>query len=312
MRILNKFITKLQFLALSLDRRIATLDTEKKDNDAGFLKWRNWENVASKWDVYTSPFRPSEGDINNYERILKKLYKKEKILILGSTPELRDICVKTNARVIVADFSSSMIKEMRRFSENSSAWREKWVIGDWLSLNNFFENNYFDVILGDLVLRNIEKEKQEKFLYIVSKLLTNKGFFITRIHFINEDLLKSDANFIIKDAFDKYLFWGQRLLEDLITSRLFDKNTNFDTKEINKNSFFADVNDYLRKSARNEEEKFILKNILKKWGGKMTWTQRTSKEIDDLLANYFTIRDLKIAFDYQDSEFYPVYLLEKR
>lgn len=90
------------------------------------------------------------------------------------------------------------------------------------------------LILGALVLRTIESASEENFLKTISNLLIPSGFFIARIHFINEDILKLDSTSIIKEIFDGWSAQENRLLEDLITSRLFDINTDFNSKKINQ------------------------------------------------------------------------------
>ena len=287
------------------------LDYKTYQNDSQyFLKWKNWESVVSKWDKYASPFKLSGGDVRNYEAILKRTTSKEKVLILGATPEIRDLAAKMNLNVIVADFSLKMLKGMLDSAKYKARYKEKWIIADWLDLDRFLKNNYFDVILGDLVLRNIEPELQSDFLDKISKLMTPEAFFITRIHFVNENLLNFDINNIIAEVFDKNFNLGNNFLEDLIASRLFDRNTDFKQHSINKISFAKNIYDYLKNFKRNKREEIVLNNVLRKWSGEMTWTQRTKKEINDFLEKNFKIVNTETPLDYKDSEFYPIYTLK--
>lgn len=291
---------------------ITDLSGIKKDKKI-FLKQKVWENLAPKWAAYASPFRPSCEDVKNYEEILKRIGRKEKVLILGATPELRDIAAKMNLDVVVADFSLSMVRGMLKFGKYATKYQEKWVIADWLALGKFLKtDNCFDIILGDLILRNIEPTLQGAFLEKISNLLVPGGFFITRIHFINENLLNLNSAILIKKIFDEYPHRIGKFLEDLITSRLFDKNTDFKQHKISKDFFLTDINNFLKNSLRNKKEKSILNNVIRKWGGKDTWTQRTSQEVDALLMENFIIRNLRLASDYKDSEFYPIYVLENK
>ncbi len=312
-RIGDTFVKKLESWKWRLEARLHNSDSKGRDNNS-YLKSKNWENVWRIWDNYASPFRPSAGDIKNYEKILNGIAKKDKILILGSTPELRDIIVLKYpaSSLFLADFSFSMLRQMLRFLRYDFGIEEKWIKADWLSLDEFLKNDYFDVILGDLVLRNIEPELQDKFLSKIKNLLAPGGFFIERTHFINEDLLKSSPGAVIRGTLDDYFGCSDILLEDLIASRLFDKKTDFSVKKINKADFSADTDNYLQKSAKNEKEKLILRNILRKWGGKNVWTQRTNEEIENLFNKHFLIRDLRTASDYSDAKFYPIYTLKKK
>jgi len=273
----------------------------------------NWDGALLRWDRYTSPFRPSLKDIDNYSSVLKCFKKKRKILLLGSTPEIREILAEQDSSIVIADSSFQMISGMLAFSPLINQSKENWIRSDWMSLDSFLKNKCFDIVLGDLFLRNIDLELQDKCLKKISKLLKKGGYLVTRIHFLNEDFVKLSSNKIIESVFKEYRHKRIKteLIEDLITSRLFDKNTDFGNKKINKKAFLNNIEKY-KKSIRSKKEKLVLNNILEKWVGERTWVQRTSKEIDELLLKYFIIHNIKIADDYQDSEFYPIYVLKNK
>jgi len=273
----------------------------------------NWSRVLLQWDRYTSPFRPSPKDVENYSLILKRLKKKKSILLLGSTSEIREILAKQDSLIMIADSSFRMISGMLVFGPLINESKETWVRADWMDLDKFLKNNYFDVIAGDLFLRNIDFELQDKCLRKISKLLKKDGYLVTRIHLLNEELINLSSTEIIKSVFKEYRYKRIKteLIEDLITSRLFDKNTDFGSKKVNKKAFLNDIKRY-KKSVRNKKEKLVLNNVLEKWDGERTWVQRTSREIDKLLLRYFIICDIKIADDYEDSKFYPIYVFKNK
>jgi len=272
----------------------------------------DWSIALQNWDKYTSPFRPSFGDIKNYSDTLKQYKTKKNILLLGSTPEIREVLSKLNSSVTIADFSFEMILGMLSFGKKIVQDQENWIKINWMDLNKFLKSNCFDLIIGDLVLRNIESNFQSKFLNDISKLLKPKGKIITRIHFFNEDLIDIDSNKIIMDVFKKVKNIDNKLVEDLIASRLLDKNTGFKNKKNNKELFAKNINYFLKNKANSKRERLILSDIIEKWVGPRIWTQRTQKEIEKLLISDFVIKDKKISKDYIDSEFYPMYILKKK
>ena len=138
-----------------------------RKNKAKFKK-SDWDYAISRWDSYASPFRPSKEDIKNYSKLLRQV-NKEKILILGSTSEIRKILSKS--KPFIADFSYNMLKEMPCLEIEDIESRETWIKGDWMTLDEFIKNNYFDIIVGDLVLRNIEPSLQKDFLKKIYSLL---------------------------------------------------------------------------------------------------------------------------------------------
>lgn len=285
-------------------------DFQQQKNRKIFDK-SDWRGALMKWNEYTSPFRPSKEDIKNYSSVLELLEKKEKILLLGSTPEIREILSKLGIFPVIADFSVRMISGMLHFNQRVIESKERWVRADWMDLDKFLKEDYFDVILGDIVLRNIEPNYQNKFLEKISRLLNANGYFVSRIHILNEDFVNLSSARIIRSAFEYFRSNKIKLADDLITSRLFDKNTDFKNKKVDKEGFAKDINRYIKKGVKDKREKLILNNISKRWFGPRTWTQRRPKEIDQLLIKYFIIRDISVAFDYKDSEFYPIHILKK-
>jgi ubiquinone/menaquinone biosynthesis C-methylase UbiE len=275
----------------------------------------HWERALSNWHKYSFPFTISLEDIKNYLFIIKRLKNKKKILLLGSSPEIREILSKLGLDVIIADFSLEMISGMMRFSRIDKS-KEKWVKVDWLELDKSFKNNYFDIILGDLFLRNIDFILQDECLKKISKLLKKGGYLITRIHYVNKEIFKLSSKKIIESIFKEHRYKRveKKIIEDLITSRLFDKSTDFKNKIVDKKKFADEIRNY-KKITKSRKEKLILNNILEKWTPpgnfpQRTWTQRTIQEIDELLSKHFIIRDVKISSDYQDSEFYPIYVVK--
>ncbi len=270
------------------------------ENKKKFRKF-SWEYTVRNWGKYSFPFRPSDGDIEIYKSVLGEFKNKKNILLLGSTPEIREIFSGLKLKIMVTDSSFEMMEGMVSFG-NINTIKEKWIKSDWIDLNKFFKNNYFDLIFGDLVLRNIESDQQNNFLKIIVGLLKEDGIFVNRVHCYDEKMSKLS----LKEIVEKVLSFkniSQKTKEDLITSRLFDKYTDKKNKVVDKQTF--------SKWIKKEEEE-IVKNIYKKWGGgKRTWIQRTEKEILKMFKKYFNIEDKKIARDYIDSQFYPIYFLKK-
>jgi len=298
----QKFIKKLEKLEKVLQNKV---EGRAEENT-------NWVSAAQMWGNYSSPFRPSLQDLENYALVLNFLENKSRVLLFGATPELRDLLMGLDLDFILVDFSTEMLKGMQSFCSVSVEQNEKWIKADWMEIDKFLKNDYFDLALGDLVLRNVEPEKQSMFLEKISNLLTKNGYFITRIHFINESILDLSPKKIIREVFDKNSGHKDGFLEDLIASRLFDKCTNFEKKIIDKKLFFSHINTYLKKEARNRKEKRILKNVLKKWLGGGTWTQRKKVELKKILEKNFLRENNLVSYRYPNSNSYPLYVLKNK
>ena len=77
-----------------------------------------WQQFAQQWALYGPPQRPSPSEIGVFRQLLKGLPKDSKGLVLGSTPELRDLLHNYGLKVTVVDIQPQVIKILRDFMEN--------------------------------------------------------------------------------------------------------------------------------------------------------------------------------------------------
>src|SRR3989338_9973920 len=137
-----------------------------------------WDGIAARiWRYSRTPSRPHKSDIAFIEGIIKNLirHKKPKVLILGSTPELRDICIKYGLIPTVVDYSRYNFKHLK--GQMKRRGKEILVVQDWRKMNL---NKKFDIILGDLSLNMVGFKDQKIILRKLSKLAESKGFIAHR------------------------------------------------------------------------------------------------------------------------------------
>jgi hypothetical protein len=276
------------------------------------IKNSDWRGTALLWEKYHSPFRPSIQDIKNYTASIK-FRSNMKVLLLGATPEIRKIFSNLKINFIIADFSARMINAMLIVEKKIDYEHEIWIKVNWLKMGQLFRRNYFDYILGDLVLRNIDHAQSNNFFYTLSLLLSRNGCLLFRIHHFDKTKTSKRSKELIRKAFDNYSHFSQGVIEDTIVSELFDKHTDKTSATVDRKAFDLDVKNYLNKFARTDRERKMLSNILKKWGGgQKTWTQRNEEEIVQLICNHFQIMGIKYSQDYPTSTHYPLYILKKK
>ena len=141
-----------------------------------------WDTAFMDWNKQKPPARPTEQEINAYEDFLKMSSNPKNILLLGSTPELRDLLSSWygTSNIFIADFSISMLNGLMKFTRKASMDQEIWVKTDWL--NSALPKKFFDIIVGDLVLQQYVPAKEKDFFEAISMLLGEKGLFITRVN----------------------------------------------------------------------------------------------------------------------------------
>ena len=91
--------------------------TKKIDNKKAF------KIFAEKWAKTLPPSRPSRGDLDIYRKLISKYKEKKrpvKALILGATPELRDLLAYFKFEVTVADINPAMIQAMTSLKKSKS------------------------------------------------------------------------------------------------------------------------------------------------------------------------------------------------
>ena len=152
---------------------------EKKQYNPIWLKQENfWYNL---WKAVKSPWRPAKEDIKFYEKIVKKVVKKNKnpkVLVLGSTPEIRDMLAKYKTiEVTLIDLNIPVSRAMTRLMKRKNP-REKLIPGNWLKMDQLFPRNYFDIVIGHGNFENIKIEKHDLFYKNIKHLVKKNGYVI--------------------------------------------------------------------------------------------------------------------------------------
>ncbi|HLN18885.1 MAG TPA: class I SAM-dependent methyltransferase [Patescibacteria group bacterium] len=139
-----------------------------------------WESISFKlWSRIGPPWRPAKKDINFWEKRLNRLAKNKKIkvLVLGSTPEIRDMLVKNKINTTLLEANKSMYNAMNRLMKIKST-KEKLVIGNWLEANKIFKENTFDVVISDEPHCNIDYPKWPSFFSSLYNVLKPGGYLM--------------------------------------------------------------------------------------------------------------------------------------
>lgn len=164
-----------------------------------------------------------------YEReivAVKKKNKQANVLILGATPETRDLILKHKLNLTSIDQNREMIKRMSDLMEYKSA-KEKIVMANWLKMP--LPDNNFDLVLGDGVSNNISYGQQENFFKEIKRVLKPDGVMLLREGVIDRQI----PIFTIREILNSYR-----------------KNKDFP-------ALFHKFNFYSRFSSRNKVKKYF-------------------------------------------------------
>ena len=286
-----------------------------------------WGEISQGYSKLVIPNRPSPDDCANYgalvHSVLKKV-KRPKIMVMGSTPELRSLlytyAFRQGAHVFATDISSDMNQAMREFMVPSTnpELKEKFFCGSWLKTN--FPNNFFDLVVGDEVICNVSADQHQDLFYEINRILKKNAHWITRHNFYlannkkqsSKDIILSIANGINQG---RYTFqYGINILYLLLFYRLI----------INQPQHRVNLNDEI-KVAKNvlvepitKEQRQTLKELIRlfeRYFGKYKdyyWYVLSRRDSLNELTRHFDFKKELYAKDYLTARHSPIWLLQKR
>jgi len=269
------------------------------------IKKSEWRIFAKKWRALKPPYKPSRERIDLYRCLIKKYVKGNKVLILGATPEIRDLLAKLKFKVTLLDISLPMVRAMNSLKKTRN--KEKIVIGNWLKTKF---NEKYDLVIGDSVINNLLPSQYTKFFKQVQKFLKNDGIFIAQGVFLSKPINKhiiSIKQIINKAKYrpDYYRIYSNRAYDHLTWSASHIK------KHVGN---FGTLNEIWRRKLKNEqiskkEFKLLDFNLPKD----LTISFFTKKEFEKILCKFWQIIDQtheKTHRVYKD--FYHIYVLKKK
>jgi SAM-dependent methyltransferase len=140
-----------------------------------------WKQITEHWQQYFfEPSRPSPEEVNTYRKWLKTIRTKRPVqnaLVLGATPELRDVLNELGFRTHSIDINIEMMLALNGLVTHQNP-EEVLIRADWL--NNPLRSDYFDVILGDAVFPNIPWDRRQDLYHEIVRILKPGGHYINR------------------------------------------------------------------------------------------------------------------------------------
>lgn len=163
------------------------------------------------------PFAPSQNEQKFYKKYCEKVSASKilpkRALILGATPELRDIAIKIGLESVAVDVSEKMMEKFSALMEKQNNALDKKIIKDWLEID--FPSDYFGVIMGDASLNNLATiEDNERLVNICNSILAKNGYFIMRQMFYTKKYQGyTDFKKVIDDYRANKISWENFFME---------------------------------------------------------------------------------------------------
>lgn len=264
------------------------------------IKHQSVLRKAQLWRRYGPPARPTEGDIRIFERHARRAVRDKTgwALVLGATPELRDLLAKMSFRVTAVDNGLRMLLAMTTLL-TQVAERENLVVGEWLTLP--FGDDLFDLIIGDRSFNMLPVSRLDSLMVELWRVLRPEGLLSTSlyVHAIGRPLQQvlSEWGLGKSRIFADLWFWA-------LYSSYDETSQTVDTKS------YLDELDKLYEDGHLPQSTYRLFRNIEKRPGKITVPK--SADFESLLAKYYTILSKEHSSDFDFCKFTPVYLAQKQ
>lgn len=283
-----------------------------------------WRQMANLWSKFTKPGRPSKDDLRNYHKLIEISLKNialPSIVLLGATPELRDLLFKFGERKIkisCVDMTKDMYKAMNKFVKYRNK-RERFIKSNWLEMSKKIKNESVDLVIGDFVIGNVGGY-EEKFFREIKKILKPPGNFITRAHYLSKKTRRINDFYKELKRLSKMVADKKLLFQE--ASSYFANNLLFYTGQEEKEhkvslSFLGEQIRLLENQIKlngNIYEKMVLNTFKNSWWKikDKYWTNYKKSIIERIIKKHFKVRKILFSKDYEIAGISPIYLLKNK
>lgn len=277
--------------------------------------WDKKEIAASRAKRQGSS-APTKEELAVYKKHLKQAIqtkKNAKALILGATPELRDLCLEAGCETIAIDISQKVITAMNKVMKHKDSPKNLIKQSDWLKMPDILPKNHFDIALADASLNNLTPKNQVKLLKILTQLLKPNAYFITRNLIYLPNKPKQNISYFQKQYNQNKTTW-------LMFCFALAYYTNWQPKAYNpktKKQPVAKLLHLLKSALKKQELKlgkednWKIKNIIDH-AHKIIHYTLPKKDFEKMLKKYFHIKKIAQTKCWAYSEFVPIYVLKKK
>ncbi len=269
-----------------------------------------FESIAQQWSIYAPPVTPSKSECQIIKKcILNKKRKNLRILVLGATPEFRDLAHELKAEVTCVDVSVSMLQGLvHLMKQKNKADQEIWFKADWLTVP--LAENYFDFVLGDFVIVNLPINLQPKFFSKIKHILRKNGFFITR-HLLPLDSFEPFPELIGQALKNKS--FNKRMINSFsldVLQSVYEKRT----KVMKVKKVYSEFKKLIIQE-KNKQRRKRIKDLFEIYQeyyplGKAWWGLLKNPG-ERVMKKYFKIQDIRYGQDHDRVDYCPIYFLRK-
>jgi hypothetical protein len=262
-----------------------------------------WDiNIAKVWKLLTPPGKPSKSELAVFEGYVKRLKrtKNAKILILGSTPELRDLSLKHGIKPIVIDYHPENFYHLKKLMKYMG--EERLINSDWRKINL---SGKYDLIMGDIAFNMVPLRDWPKMFKGLSDVMKKECLVVHRMWMRIPGKFETWDEVAESHRKRKHIGIMRSLIYPLVQNFYDDKKRVVHYSQV-----------IVPGVKRMYEHGFLDKKdyevVYKCWHPyKMPNSPETRRRTEHVLRRYFKIKDIKYGRDWF-REFCPIYILSKK
>lgn len=256
-----------------------------------------YSSFVDAWKRAIFPARPSSAELELFDHQLQGC-QDQKLLIMGSTPELRDLGHKNKLHVTCADINPDMLQGMKNLMQYSTL-PEELVVCNWVQMP--FQDDSFDVIMSEQSLTVLPLEYWEQWLKEVSRVLKPTGKAIVKVFMrlpnTEEQILKT-----FKKRNSDIAYLKVKTLSMLMHKNIIPVKESIE----HAGRLFSEG-----KITEEEYQQFLYHfEAIGKGNLQLYFMDKDKFEI--LLKNYFEISDIMYGRDIELHGQSPIYVLKKK
>ncbi|MFH0818759.1 MAG: class I SAM-dependent methyltransferase [Patescibacteria group bacterium] len=206
-------------------------------------------------------------------------------LVLGATPELRDIVLSYDHHLTTIDNDALALQEKTAMMHFKNSPHETIIISDWLTMD--FPANSFDVILGDGALTALKKDEQKTLLNILNHIIKPTGSIILR----EEAEVNHHIQFSPQDMVHNYRSGQYNIFDLFFGLRLHNKNykgINPETHRLRLKDFLNKLTEYRKNNIISRAEFEHLSHVAEE----LEHTLLSKSEIEHILKGHFQPKEI--------------------
>lgn len=259
------------------------------------------ERLAKMWERRPPPVRPSPDTVSIYADWITRRSSGDPgaILVLGATPEIRNLCGQHELPILCIDHSPSMHEAMSLLVDSSPC--EIYLDTDWLDVQL---PETAGLVLGDGALTFLQPDEQTQFLKSLHRMLRPGGRAVLRA------LVKRPKRF---ESPEEVMNWYRSDSDDepLYTATV----KHLDSLYLKEDRYGGSalqweyVPELFEAGILTKDEFETFTTLNKPSSNYITYAD--PNRLENTMETLFEIEDKRVASDYSSARFTPIYVLRK-